>query len=1754
MLKFFTSLSFLYLLAITLIIVAAIYSRKKNAAKQGQYPKPFIWTFSLISLACMGYLWINIHAPLSLKTFSNLDHHFIQHDGFITDNTIELGVSDTTRYPGAIYNRFAFSAKEGRIVVKSTYSEEPFYIQSDGRYQIASVNFPATDQRLTIQNSKNDFRIECSGDDEFILQAGEKIINKKQKIRKGISAYNLFKEEEEFVRDGFFHNADLINCLSEIYLLRDDISSREYGQLKFFISGKLFKSAANVRYNEKIITPDQLQFEANLTDHSKLAWGLGFLSNNRNQYQVKKLGGDSIFLKNRYPVSYPLTEEDRDDWSLHVVHKFLIADPDGLHQMPAPIREGFLFAGRLDDPSFNFEPVLLNYRRGAKNEDLSMQAIRLRNSIPVAAKSERLILPARSGNHSWAFSIRNTFDWQFAGLTLKPSTWQGLIFGSLFFFFLLILLTAVTGHRLGQNRVWQLLSCLVMLMLTTRFFLYWRYKSFPPFEGMDLPSQQQLQSLSNFSVIIIAAIGLAIGFSFSFLRKSLASFARFIVNLINRDRFNTRLANQPGFVPGLKSRLSELFAGRKGKIFYFASWVILLVVGALIAALNQYDSGVCRRLAIIYVITWFLYLFIAYRHSPLVQPAERAWWRIRTTKFSHYVVSNPVKIILSVSLLAFFAFIDIGFAIVFLNFLFFNEAFLCINYSLGGLSAGSKKNAGWFGMLGFVYLVLFLCNLFFAPSVFRFLMNMSAPWYTVGYAIFSLMIAWLVLRLMPDYRRTRRVVTGFAIAIVLFAGASLFFPKEKILEKAATTRYRIDVLTTPVEDAILNAYAGGETHNPVIRAAQNQWFINTFIDEENNPFVSSAGFRLLQHAPQSKGARYNAQATDLVASRFLVAEHGKWAVLLFTLLILLPGIMLASYYKLYPDFTNRVNNGYPYVTIGFSVLNYILITTLLVILAATGRYIFFGQDLPFASILSKQSILFPAILLLALVALFKKLPAEQYENRRKWLPGVFVLLFMALLLVLFRPAYNRNREFDAGGLAATLQDWIDIRVQPLLDHIDSSSASKRLSIAEKDRLFTDTLRRMIETGTWQGEHRFFTTQLSNYARSGLSSHLDQRRILYLDLYSGRPKLAVNENYFRVDPPPHLRQLWKGNVYGDTSVYNITVWQPGENGVWTQRVRSEEFAANPVLVKNQLELLLENDQEDQSQAIRLTNRGEQPLSVIHHRQVTSLSSNESLVLSAISRVQITGPQGLVWLLSVEPDAFMKNYYVNGNRLYHYPMKEDFTWAKNFAEAIAPDFIASDKPDQHTFLSLDFELMDSLSAMIKEMMLHDPSYKAGAEYGICIADAEGRVLAMADHIKDFYRPDPNDRAAFNRVVQGEEGMVSQALLRKQIGNINLLRMNPGPGSTFKPIVFSAIASQLDWNWDGFAAEGFDGKQKFFGGEKVPEYDFEKNNGRINSVSDYLKYSDNYYHANVLLLGSYPRQRSSKILSGHFMNRRPGSGVQWPSFTYTGKQYWLNGFENWPGFEKGRANFGTDSSFTSIGLLNNFDIYNRTPESVVHGFASTGDSILFRNAWRRSGFILPEYSLFDQWGALVDHRIPYDLFTFCFRGHVKGSSQVMVSPLSMVESFGRLASQNRNYRLQFSADGKAAEFKAFDVDPGIPYNQYLGIIREKVFAGMREALFRGTAARLGAMLKNGSPYYYFAKTGTTGDDALDTKSKLLALIISLEDLSHPDHSFRNNKFVTVYFTSQNGPAKQNEEFQARVIKRLQEMEVFKNYMGPE
>ena len=1753
MLKFLSGFTFLYAFTIAILLVYG-FVYYKSFIKNGYQKRIFPFVFLLISAACISFLYVNFHAPLSLHTFSNTDHHFLRHDGFKVAGRIELGRTDTVNYKGNSFNRFVINKQGAGLKVTSAYSEEPFYAGEEGAYNILSVNYPASNKSISFIIDSATVNFKTIADSSYELGINNTITGRTGKIiKKGSNAWMLLKDDIDFINSPWYTNEKLVDALKNILLLRDDVSKTKAGELKYFITGRVFQYTTGVKYEGKEINLPSLSFQSALADKATIAWGLGFLDNNRNQFQVNNLGKDSFSLLNRYPVSYAMSEEDKEDWTKHSINKFLVSDAKDMKQMPSVFSEGFMFAPFSGDSTIDFSPVLMTYQKDKSNAALQLQAKFMEGGSTINVSNNQLLLPARLSGFAWIFSIHNSFNWRVGNWVVTPATWQLLIFGVLGLFFVLVFAASWLRPANKISWIWQLLTCITMVLLTTRFFLYWRYKSFPPYEGMDLPSLQQLNSFWNFGIILFVTVAMAIIFGFGSLRFVYTAIRKKAASLLQQS-YQPNMEDK-GFINEEKITAAvnrSVLVKKSGlRIVYFITWLLVLVLAGGFAAFNNFDPTTCRHLAILLVLVYFLFIYISYKYSPVVASSEESWWHISTGKSLDIIINNPVKVLLSISLLALFAFVDIGFAIVFLNFLLFNEAFLCINYSIAGLSAGSKRNAGLFGAFGILYLILFIINLVYGPYVFKMLLELPQLSYVAGYVLFAIIIAYTILRLLHYLPAKRKALAGIFSTVFIFAIAFLFFPKEKILQKAAITKYRIDVMTMPVDEAIEIAYEDGKTYEPVIRAAQNQWFINTFIYEKNNPSVNSAGFHLLPHAPQNKGAKYNAQATDLVASRFFIAEHGKWSVLLYVLLLLVPTTLLASFYKLYPDFTNRINSNYPTITAAFSLLNYLVITALLVILAATGRYIFFGQDLPFGSILSKQSILFPAILIVTVVLIFKNIPLEQYPNRKKLIPGVIVFAVLGLLLFLVKPVFNKNKEFGVADLAKNMDAYINLRLQPVFDYFDTARATRRLPMVKKDQLFSDSIKQLQSEGYLNDAGKFFLKEIEGYTRAGFTRHLDQSRMLYLDLYSGRPQLAVNDNYFRIEPPPHLQQFWTGNVFGDSTMYNVTLWNAATTTAITKRISSYTTEPDTALADGLQLTFTKSFGDDFYSQLSLINTSGASIQIKNEKSNQSLAANDTLLLQNPSRLRISYPDGTEKLLVVQPDAFMKNYYVNGSRFYVYPMGSDFIWARNFAESISSEYTAKGQTAANAFIATDADLMNNLSGSIQNMMYTDTAYKKGAEYGICIADGNGRLVAMADNINGLKRPDPNDKAAFNKVITGENGFVSQSLLRKQIGNINLLRMNPGPGSTLKPIVFSAIASQLKLDWDAFASEGFSVKQELFGGEKVAGYDFEKNNGRVAKVADYLKYSDNYYHSNVLLLGSYSKQNLSALLSQHFSTQNKAAAFSWPYFNYNGKQYWLSGFSNWPGYKDGKANFGSDSSFVSIGLFNNYGINTNRSERGADKFSSAYDSLLFREAYKKSGFILPEYGLFDQKGTGMDNGKPNEVFMSSFRGHVKGSSQVMIPPAKMVDAFGKLISQNRNYALTLNPYATAPAFKAFEVDAEVGYNNYLSIMREKVFEGLKQALFSGTAARLGTMLKNGSPYFYYAKTGTTGDDDSKAKSKLFVIIISQKDITKPDFNFRNNKFYTIYFTSQNGPAKQNEEFQAQIIKAVEESTAFKKYM---
>jgi len=142
-----------------------------------------------------------------------------------------------------------------------------------------------------------------------------------------------------------------------------------------------------------------------------------------------------------------------------------------------------------------------------------------------------------------------------------------------------------------------------------------------------------------------------------------------------------------------------------------------------------------------------------------------------------------VKVLLSVSLLGLFAFVDMGFAIVFLNFLLFNEAF-SVSLCHCRLSAGSKKNASLFGCSGLVPAVI--CVNLIMVLHFQVAARIApAIVYSDVYFI-AIVISVIIVRLLYRLPAAKKLLIGVVSAGLLFIVAFYFFPKKEYWRKRAS--------------------------------------------------------------------------------------------------------------------------------------------------------------------------------------------------------------------------------------------------------------------------------------------------------------------------------------------------------------------------------------------------------------------------------------------------------------------------------------------------------------------------------------------------------------------------------------------------------------------------------------------------------------------------------------------------------------------------------------------------------------------------------------------------------------------------------------------------------------------------------------------------------------------------------------------------------------------------------------------------------
>ncbi|MBK6828355.1 MAG: hypothetical protein IPG86_16520 [Chitinophagaceae bacterium] len=548
MFSFITSLSFLYLFS-ALLIIGYGFLYYRSFIRNGRQRKDFPWVILLITAACFFFLWFSFHAPLRSGSISNLDHHFIRHDGFRVNGTVLLGSTDTAGQQSKAYSHFRISKSNGAFQLESDYADEPFYSRENGSSKLLSKSWEAVGHSISFQADSQSVNLQVKSDKEFILRINNQSAGYAIKeIKRGSSAWELFKNDSVLIASGFASNENMAGGLKQIYLLRDGFSEEADGQLRFFASAALFRFAGNVSIDQTVLSIDNLVSTASLKDGNLIGWGLGFPEKGKSQYLLQNAGADSFRLQNRYPVSYPLTEERTnatDHPGTYPVLKFLVASSTDLGRLPAVFNEGYLFPAFPGDSTTGFNPVLLSYQKERAGQPVSLQwSLAGGGGVPFSAAKKNLFLPAKQSGLTWEFSIIDTYNWKLGSFLLPASLWQWIIFGSLFFYFICVFLTGLISPSAQLSWVWQVLSAVVIVLLTTRFFLYWRYKSFPPFEGLDLPSVQQLNSLWNFAIIVIATLLLGLVFGSGLLQFLFRKIYRLVKRAAGKstDRYSMETA------------------------------------------------------------------------------------------------------------------------------------------------------------------------------------------------------------------------------------------------------------------------------------------------------------------------------------------------------------------------------------------------------------------------------------------------------------------------------------------------------------------------------------------------------------------------------------------------------------------------------------------------------------------------------------------------------------------------------------------------------------------------------------------------------------------------------------------------------------------------------------------------------------------------------------------------------------------------------------------------------------------------------------------------------------------------------------------------------------------------------------------------------------------------------------------------------------------------------------------------------------
>ena len=1526
---------------------------------------------------------------------------------------------------------------------------------------------------------------------------------------------------------------------------------------------------------------------------------------------------------------------------------------------------GYLFNYFSEPDNFHHINANIRYSVGTARDSMLFEVFDLQSENPskkqVVSSDSEFLLSSKDKTESgtaWIFDIRNLRE-------SNQLQWSMIIRFVLIFLLLVglrILIDSIACKSTSFSHTEFAVYVLLLCFCVVRMILNWRTTTFVPIEEISYPVFAKMRS-NTYLITAIAACSVPIIMCVRSLWKKYREDFPYWQEDIKSHSFVSRLVNN-NFTNRVKQTCRKIFLPVKKvyqKLQNIASSYpgIIAVVAlflALVACFFLSRLSLLNRLCNI-PIPLLIYLILEIWIAAKKQETDS---RLAIPRILNFVIIFGYLLVQ-----------DAGFTIIFAIYAIFQEFVIEKLFSRSSSKRVSKA----------VIAVLVCCA---AATVAFFGLYIEGQWMIwlfkhigwVSVVVSLVAVAGAAIYLI--FGRLNKIERGIGVCctallalvfvLCILDATGLKQTVTPIANSKIHMRYRAEIQRLAKDQTIDDLIRENEFDSDdivfIMRSAHNQWFINQYIEAGRN---REHFFQLQPHSIQ--GCTYTTQTTDLVVTRYILAEHGEDVVRLLLCLF----VVLLLIYIFEMEMSSLLNRKY---MAGLTLLTFI---SLMVFLSATNRIVFVGQDFPLISLQSRVAVLFPvALMLLAMWRTQESRIDKEIDRDTPWEDGkgiVFTVIiacfFVGCMYGIDQKGQDQNAEkqFNVSRLITDISEKVDkinVRFHAFQSDENIKPTLNRLKISQvwerfiENENYSDIYQSYINDTV---NSPFFSSLLRSF--DGRNQHLtDAEQLLHLRRHGNTCSLAVNKKHYSIPAIKEEDERWTGNLlaarvdenyslyglYSDSRTdidnstdHQINILPPAvgsRENLWVSTFNSEwSDTGKPLILlssfyakSGQQYFTIEND----SIEVFGDGRLDQPTTLVCPGDVFVLTERRNGKERPVLSRQLTH-NGQNYLA--------RNIWLNGHRQLFYPLGRESMWSYHFANLVSetlsrPELLSY--RDTTLQLSIDYDLHKTIYSLIekeekeaartrlkentrrdlielrtrdsleqRDSIRHKDLYfspsrnklvcnKKGEmetvvnkinrfirtnfrgrefplnealdslleqpfDFSTVVIDGDGKIRLLLDYSRrrDI---DPNNIAHINRVISEIYTDGTSRDVRDIFGNKALQFIPMGPGSSLKPVVYTAATSQkrLDWEsidvlkigWDDARHKETDQRAKssdsgvktydFYGGihYKADAHEggpfFLEDEGELGLRHDsYLTRSDNLYHSIVVMLGlmSYENaEHSFKPYQSNEPNDR-----QFPVFTYkNAKNKVCFDPEVW--FADGKINMNRDGGILGTGLYYNFHFIREVLKfnDIAHEnlFGSGLMDTLFTNSSSTRA-----WSYSERGSQNIADRLLKPQLRTGFNQILLGANPLEITPLEMAVNAHRLASLNsaRNVTTLIDNDSTHA-YEPFKIDDSWTQTDYLHFIHRQVWGQMarvplslnwRGKWLKGTASGLqgkytkreneNAVVYNKArqKYYVYCKTGTLNDtrnnnSKIDRIRHLMVIITdrrlesvnSLEELAQVKH----------------------------------------------